>query len=141
MDTPAEFSFAGFAPEFDRHITASIRGYDNLRTDCIGFSQHFIQKNSVVFDIGCSSGELLRSIRDYNQKRYPSVKYFGIDVEGEFKEQRFQRRASNIQFKKIDIGKYDGFKNLSIVYSLFTMQFLPEGDRLTLVKNDIQGSE
>jgi tRNA (cmo5U34)-methyltransferase len=139
MDKPTEFSFAGFAPEFDRYITASIRGYDNLRTDCVGFSQHFIQKNSVVLDIGCSSGELLRSIRDYNQKRYPSVKYIGIDVEGEFKAQWFQRRVSNVKFKKIDVRKYDGFKNLSVVYSLFTMQFLPERDRLKLVKKIYKG--
>ena len=39
----------------------------------------------------------------------------------------------------IDVRKYDGFKNLSVVYSLFTMQFLPERDRLKLVKKIYKG--
>ena len=34
---------------------------------------------------------------------------------------------------------FDGFKKLSLVYSLFTLQFLPERDRLKLVKRIYNG--
>lgn len=136
-----EFSFAAYAKEkgFDRHITTSIRGYDNLRSDCVSFSQYFIQKDSVVLDIGCSSGEMLASIREYNLKRFSSVKYVGLDVEGSFKDQWSERRTRNLTFKKTDARTYAGYGNLSLVYSLFTLQFLPEADRLALVKKVYEG--
>jgi hypothetical protein len=57
MTKGADFSFAAYADDSDRHIGGSIRGYDNLREDCVALSQYFIQKDSVVLDIGCSSGE------------------------------------------------------------------------------------
>ena len=127
------------ADEFDRHIASSIRGYDNLREDCVALSQYFIQKNSTVIDIGCSSGELLRAVRDHNQKRCASVRYVGLDVEAEFKDQWFARKARNVSFKQTDARTYEGYDNLSVVFSLFTLQFLPEKDRLPLVKRIYEG--
>ena len=139
MEKDGEFSFAKFAPDFDRHITDSIRGYDQLREDCVRFSQYFIQPGSTVLDIGCSSGELLRGIRDYNQIGSKNVSYIGLDVENNFRTQWAERRATNVKFKKQDVFRYDGFQNLSVVYSLFTLQFLPEKDRLSLVKKIFDG--
>lgn len=52
MTQGSDFSFAAYADQFDRHITRSIRGYDNLREDCVALSRYFIQKNSTVLDIG-----------------------------------------------------------------------------------------
>jgi tRNA (cmo5U34)-methyltransferase len=139
MSADTDFSFAKQAATFDRHINDSIRGYDQLRQDCIGFSQYFIQKNTTVLDIGCSSGELLRTIRDQNQKRFSSVKYLGLDIEDEFKDQWYLKRARNVSFRKQDVTKFMGYKNLSVVYSLFTLQFLPEAERLPLVKKIYKG--
>ena len=139
MEKDGDFSFAKFAPDFDRHITDSIRGYDQLREDCVRFSQYFIQPGSTVLDIGCSSGELLRGIRDYNQIGSTNVSYLGLDVENTFRTQWAERRATNVKFKKQDVFRYDGFQNLSVVYSLFTLQFLPEKDRLSLVKKIFDG--
>ncbi|MGO8845564.1 MAG: hypothetical protein ACLQFI_09565, partial [Methylocella sp.] len=75
MTKGTDFSFAAYADDFDRHIGSSIRGYDNLREDCVALSQYFIQKDSTVLDIGCSSGEFLRTVRDRNQKRCASANY------------------------------------------------------------------
>lgn len=139
MTKGTDFSFAAYADDFDRHIGSSIRGYDNLREDCVALSQYFIQKDSTVLDIGCSSGEFLRSVRDRNQKRFASANYVGLDIEGEFKDQWFSRRARNLRFKKADVRTYDGYENLSLVFSLFTLQFLPESDRLPLVTKIYEG--
>jgi len=81
----------------------------------------------------------LRSVRDHHRKRCASVKYVGLDVEGEFKDQWFSRRARNLKFKKADARTYDGYENLSLVFSLFTLQFLPEKDRLALVTKIYEG--
>ena len=39
MTKDTDFSFAAYADDFDRHIGSSIRGYDNLREDCVALSQ------------------------------------------------------------------------------------------------------
>lgn len=139
MQNNTDFSFAKYADDFDQHIASSIRGYDNLRDDCVALSQYFIQKDSKVLDIGCSSGEFLRSVRDSNQKRFASVKYVGLDVESEFKDQWYARRARNLAFKRGDARTFDVYGNLSLVFSLFTLQFLPEKDRLPLVTRIYEG--
>jgi tRNA (cmo5U34)-methyltransferase len=139
MSKKIEFSFKSIAPEFDKHISSSIRGYQDLRSDCVSLSQYFIQKNSKVIDIGCSSGQFLEKVRCYNNKRLSSVKYIGLDYEAGFKEQWNSRKDRNLSFKKADIRTYDGYENLSLVFSLFTLQFLPEKDRLPLVKKIYDG--
>ena len=139
MKQAKEFSFAEYASEFDRHIGTSIRGYEHLKSDCVSFSQYFIQDNTTVLDIGCSSGALLQAIRKLNEKRHPSVQYIGLDIEKRFRDHWLKRRALNLKLKQCDVRTYDGFKKLSLVYSLFTLQFLPERDRLKLVKRIYNG--
>jgi tRNA (cmo5U34)-methyltransferase len=134
-----DFSFAKHAPNFDEHINASIRGYSHLRDDAGSFSQYFIQKGSRVVDIGCSSGEFLRSVRDLNQKRFANTRYLGVDIEDGFGESWKKHRASNVGFRKADVRTADVFQNTSVVYSLFTLQFLPERDRLPLLKRIYEG--
>jgi tRNA (cmo5U34)-methyltransferase len=132
--TSGNFSFAKYAPDFDRHITQSIRGYDQLREDCMRFSQYFIQPKTGVLDIGCSTGELLRAVRDYNDPLISNVSYVGIDTEKNFADHWEKRACANLGFKNATAQKYNGFKNLSLVYSMFTLQFLPEKDRLMIAK-------
>ena len=60
-DAPSDlsFSFARFADGFDNHIRKSIRGYNELLEDCIAFSEYFIDNDTSMFDIGCSTGSFL----------------------------------------------------------------------------------
>ena len=139
MVSDGEFSFASQAPDFDRHITASIRGYDGLRDDCVALSQYFIQPKTKVLDIGCSEGTLLRRVREHNLTRFQSVKYVGIDVEYNFRQHWGSDKSSNVIFKKKDITKYTDFDNTSLVISLYTFQFLPETERLPLMKRIYDG--
>ena len=48
--TVHDFSFAKHAPDFDQHIQDSIRRYDDLRADCVGFSRDYVQKGTAVVD-------------------------------------------------------------------------------------------
>lgn len=140
MSADNDFSFAKHAAAFDEHINSSIRGYTDLRSDACQFSQYFIQKNTRVVDIGCSSGEFLRSVRDFHAKRFGSVRYTGYDIEDGFSDSWKRHRASNVGFRKADVRTTaDAFKNTSVVFSLFTLQFLPEKDRLPLVKRIYEG--
>jgi len=82
--TELGFSFARFAKGFDQHIRQSIRGYAELMSDCMGISEYFVENETTVFDIGCSTGAFLYAVRDRNEARCPSARYIGIDIETSF---------------------------------------------------------
>jgi tRNA (cmo5U34)-methyltransferase len=130
---PRDFSFAEHASHFEEHIGTSIPGLPRLRQWCVGLSRRFIQEGTSVVDIGCSTGSLLRSIRDANQAGRPSVDYVGIDVETKFREHWRERRDDNIRFKVQDVRSFD-FRHMSLALSSFTLQFIPEPDKVGLLR-------
>ena len=69
MSDKDKFSFSNMSDNFDNHISKSIRGYDNLRTDIIGMSKYFVIDDTNVVDIGCSQGSLLKKIKEFNISR------------------------------------------------------------------------
>ena len=62
----ADFTFAHREEGFDKHIEQSIRGYSDLIQDVISLSRHFIEDNTNVVDIGCSTGKMTKALIDYN---------------------------------------------------------------------------
>ena len=127
--TKLPFSFANYADEFDRHIELSIRGYGNLIDDCIELSQYFVENDTTVCDIGCSTGRMLGAIRARNQERAPAARYIGLDIESSFEKHWARQKGTNIQFLVQDVLAFDGFAELSLATSIFTLQFLPERHR------------
>jgi tRNA (cmo5U34)-methyltransferase len=128
-----DFSFPEHAGVFDQHIRDSIRGLDNLRDDCVALSRYFVQSGTTVVDIGCSTGSLLRTIRDANEPSRPLVEYFGIDMKPEYEIHWRARRADNVRFEVRDARSFV-FENASLACSTFTMQFIPERDRSRLLR-------
>jgi tRNA (cmo5U34)-methyltransferase len=131
---PHDFSFAEHAPEFDSHIEQSIPGVRQLRSMCVGLSRRFVQNGTTVLDIGCSTGSLLSAIRHMNQPARLGARYVGIDAERAFAPQWRERRAPNLTFQVCDARNFRGYRNLSLVTCLFTLQFLGESDRLPLLR-------
>lgn len=128
------FSFANFAEDFDDHIDRSIRGYANLIEDCTELSQYFVEDGTMVCDIGCSTGRLLGQIRARNQGRAPGARYVGFDIEPAFQPHWRAREADNIRFVVQNALEYGDFRDLSLVTSIFTLQFLPERHRRELCR-------
>ena len=52
-----DFTFAHREEGFDEHIEKSIRGYSQLMDDVISLSRYFIEDETKVVDIGCSTGK------------------------------------------------------------------------------------
>jgi tRNA (cmo5U34)-methyltransferase len=134
-----DFSFAAHARGFDQHIQESIPGLEILRAMSAEFSRYFVQNETKVVDIGCSTGALLRSIRDKNEPSRRSVNYLGIDEVQNFREHWRGRRAANLRFEVRDARSFDGFENMSLVCSHFTLQFIPERDRPALLRRVYEG--
>lgn len=137
--TKLPFSFANYADEFDRHIELSIRGYGNLIDDCIELSPYFVENGTTVCDIGCSTGRMLGAIRTRNRERAPAARYIGLDIEPCFQQHWAQYEGTDIQFLVQDVLSFDGFAELSLATSIFTLQFLPERHRREVCRKIYNG--
>ena len=135
-----DFSFAAHAGEFDSHIRSSIPGYeDGLLPACVALSRRFVQPSTRVIDVGCSTGHLIASIRNANMVARPDVEYVGIDSISDFDVHWSKVMSEDLRFETCDARSYRGFRNASLVYSLFTIQFIRGADKLPLLRRIHEG--
>tara|TARA_B100000745_G_C20093707_1_gene373894 strand:- start:137 stop:829 length:693 start_codon:yes stop_codon:yes gene_type:complete len=141
----ADFTFAHRQEGFDEHIDWSIRGYSDLLDDVINLSRYFVEDNTKVVDIGCSTGKLTKRIMEYNVI-CSSANYVGVEVSEGFFDNMDKREVelnkqfpnTSLEFIKADIRNYK-FENCSLVTSLFTLQFMSYSSRKTVVQNIYDG--
>jgi tRNA (cmo5U34)-methyltransferase len=140
MNDTKDFSFARHAAKFRSHISSSIPGYKTgLIPACVSLSRRFVQRGTTVLDIGCSTGHTLASIRRANQATRPDVNYVGIDIEPSFREHWNRLKASNLRFEEADARVYPGYDSLSVVMSKFTLQFIPENGKMSVLRRIYNG--
>ena len=140
-----DFTFAHSPEGFDNHIDSSIRGYSNLLDDVVSFSRYFVEDNTNVVDVGCSTGKLTQMIMEYNTSR-KLANYIGVELSDSFKEAlsdrltniRKENQWSIIEWIRGDVRNYE-FKNCSLVTSLFTLQFMPKIHRQKIIENIYNG--
>jgi len=132
--TIQKFDFSQYAPHFGEHIEKSIPGYRRLQDKCVSLSQRFIQDDTTVVDVGCSVGDLIARVRNHNQLCRNGVEYIGIDVERKYAEHWEKFRADDLRFRASDLRTFEGFERMSLVFSLFTLQFVPEKDKLGVLR-------
>ena len=137
--TVADFSFAEQALEFDEHIRASIPGYERLCWWTEKLSRRFVQNGTRVVDVGCATGALTKSIRDANQPSRPAVDYLGIDIEEGFDRHWRKHRRDNLRFEVRDALAFEGFEDMSMAISVFTLQFIPERHKTSLLRHLYDG--
>src|SRR3974390_2634942 len=133
MKLKKDFSFGELAGTFDAHISDSIPGYrEVLLPECVRQSLRFVQPGTNVYDVGCSTGHLLKRVRHANQSARPNVTYIGIDREPNFEPRWSRGRRKNISFVLCDALTYN-YENASLVFNLFTVQFVRPRDKLALL--------
>lgn len=115
--TEEGFSFADIQ-EFDEHISKSIIGYDGLIQDVVALSEYFVEDGSKVYDLGCSTGKLVKAMAS----SYPKATIIGIENEENFKPTLKTKDNSIFYFE--DVFK-SSLVDASLITSVFTLQFLP----------------
>lgn len=123
-----KFSFETIQ-DFDSHILKSIPDYDKLINLVLNISEYFLLSDSNVYDIGCSTGKLLKSI--HTDKK---INRIGIDY-----SENLLPKSNDIRFLNIDLNKPFSFYNASIIYSIFTMQFIEKRNRVGLIESIYNG--
>ena len=123
------FSFSDHINDFDQHINRSIISYDKLVPMIITMSRFFIQDNTTVYDLGCSTGRTLKKLKEENWAK--NITFIGID-----KEERFSKhwKDADIQYLIEDLKNYKFKKNSSLMLSMFTLQFLTTYERKDILK-------
>jgi len=141
-----DFTFAHRQEGFDEHIDWSIRGYSNLLGDIIGFSRYFVEGNTNVVDLGCSTGKTTERMLLHNKDHCNNATYVGVEIaEGFFGnlDERLEKLDkkepwAQVEFHKGDVRDYE-FDNCSLVTSIFTLQFMPKKDRKTVIEKIFDG--
>ena len=141
----ADFTFAHREEGFDNHIEKSIRGYSTLLEDTINLSRYFVEDNTYIVDIGCSTGKLTKAMMLYNEDHSPTAYYMGVEIADGFKQDLEDREKElrdlkyyNVEFIMQDIRDFE-FENVNLVTSIFTLQFMPKKDRKEVISNIYEG--
>ena len=47
--------------------------------DVVSLSRYFVEDNTNIVDIGCSTGKNTKAMMEYNRDHSPSAKYIGVE--------------------------------------------------------------
>ena len=118
-------------PGFDNHVSRSVPFYyegHQLISKCSDF---FLSDNSICYEIGCSTGSLIKLVSERNAQK--DIEYIGIDIE-ESMAKYAQKKCESIPSIEIvcaDALEYD-FKKSDMIIAYYTMQFVKPKNRQIL---------
>lgn len=116
--------------KFDEHISLSVSHYEVLDDIIVSLASNFITPNSNVYDLGCSTGRMLRVLDNYN--RVDGVSFVGYDISENLLPKII---GDSLSFFKRDITDPTiKFYNTDLILSIFTLQFIAREKRQALVK-------
>ena len=116
------------------HMRKSIPQYEKGHSLILEISEFFVKQNSIIYDIGCSSGDLTRQLaQKYKGKKAQAV---GIDCEENFitAAQSCYRGITNLKFQKENAIDYV-YKAYDLGILYYTLQFIDIGKRASLLTN------
>jgi len=130
----ANWTFGGdVANSFDDHVSKSVPLYKEGHNLVSGLSDFFIKNDSVVYEIGCSTGVLISKLAESNQKR-EGAKFIGVDVEQgmiDFAKNRYDQLA-NLEFLCDDIMNLE-MEESDFIVAYYTVQFIRPSLRQKLI--------
>ena len=126
--------FNNFEPrDFEEHIKNSIPNYKGMRSLLPSIASNFLVKNSNIYDIGCSSGDMLLELQKDFSTVHSDLSYVGYDIAGNLLPNLDY--APNCSFFPRDVTEPKlKFFNTSLIFSLFTLQFIELPKRIALVE-------
>jgi len=131
----SNWSFTGNVYKyFDKHIKKSVPLYTETQNLYIQLSDFFLQDNSKIIDLGCSTGSFLINLSNRHKNNRKKIKYFGVDNTNEmvrFCKKKFKDNK-NLSFINQDIMKFDMSKSC-IISSFYTIQFISPKKRQFLI--------
>lgn len=122
----AGWTFGGdVADTFVDHIRHSVPLYDSGHDLTCQISDFFVKNDSVCYEIGTSTGELLRKLAVHNASK-PDVRWIGFDLEEPMvaAAREHCKDVPNISIVKED-ARLAEMEKSDLIVSYYTMQFVP----------------
>jgi tRNA (cmo5U34)-methyltransferase len=129
----AGWSFGGNTPgSFVDHIRQSVPLYEEGHDLVCQLSDFFVSSASIVYEIGVSTGELLKKLALHSAAK-PGARWVGLDTELAMVRKAREHCAdvANIEILHEDARLFD-FEKADLVVSYYCMQFVPPRDRQAL---------
>ena len=128
------FSIEGLADKFSSHIQRSLPSYLEGHKLILNLSSSFIAPGSVVYDLGCSVGELTKKLASKYEPQ-EGTKFIGIDKEREMIKLASETSKSNknLNFYCQNFLEHD-FLESDFVIFYYTLQFLNLEERIRVLK-------
>ncbi|HEX8605095.1 MAG TPA: methyltransferase domain-containing protein [Pseudoduganella sp.] len=129
----AGWSFEHISADFDQHITRSIPLYDMGHQLICYFSDFFLKPDSVVYDIGCSTGKMLGKLARHHALK-DDLRLVGIDTVAGMLEIAAGQASEDHRLSFVQANALDyEFEPCDMVIANYTIQFLPPRVRQALV--------
>jgi tRNA (cmo5U34)-methyltransferase len=120
----ARWTFGGKVSEsFDSHVARSVPLYREGHDLVAKVSDFFLQDGSVVYDLGCSTGELARRLAERHQGR--NLRIVGVDCEAGMIAKAVEKCAAfpEVELRCGDVRELE-FEPADLVVAYLTMQFI-----------------
>jgi len=130
----ASWTFDGkVADTFVDHVRQSVPWYDVGHDLICQLSDYFVHDDSVCYEIGVSTGQLLRQLAEHHDGK-PNVRWIGIDPIAAMVEKAKEHCAgiNNIELEAADAVTYD-YERADVIVSYYCLQFIHPKHRQELV--------
>lgn len=122
----AAWTFGDIIPAaFNEHVKRSVPFYMVSHDLISKVSDYFVRDNSTCYDLGCSTGTLIKKLAVRHQHRM-NVKWIGIDIEENMVEQAKKEIGPNKDIELIvdNIATFP-YQKSDFIVAYCTMQFIP----------------
>jgi tRNA (cmo5U34)-methyltransferase len=132
------WKFSGeMVDNFEQHVLKSVPIYTEGQELIKNLSEYFIKNDSVIYDIGCSTGKLLIDLVNRSEHK-KNTKFIGIDIEEDMiKFAKSKQKKASIIKTKLDFFKEDvvnyKFESSDLIICYFTVQFIHPKHRQKLI--------
>ena len=127
--------------KFEEHIAKSVPGYSEGHQYITFLSDYFINSKSIIYDIGCSTGNLIKklSLQHISKKE---LNFVGIEPAALFKDYFLDNLSSlndldhshTFEFKEENVQNF-AFQACDLIISYYTMQFIRPKYRQKIFNN------
>tara|TARA_B100000767_G_C19773797_1_gene541471 strand:+ start:3827 stop:4546 length:720 start_codon:yes stop_codon:yes gene_type:complete len=120
---------------FDDHVSKSVPLYGEGHDLICDISDFFVKDNSVVYEVGCSTGTLTLKLAEHNKNKEKS-RFIGIDLEEDMiaaaEEKIKSNKDLNVQFYAGDMVDFE-MESADMIVCYYTLQFVNPSHRQDLV--------
>jgi tRNA (cmo5U34)-methyltransferase len=138
----ARWNFRGdVVQKFDDHVGKSVPLYESGHDLTVKLSDFFVKSDSTVYELGSSTGTLLRKLAERHADR-SDARFIGLEVEPDMVDHAKSAHAdlSNIFFQVARAETY-AFETSDFITAHYTMQFIAPKHRQTLFDRIYQSLE